>query len=67
MGPNDPHLTAYALGELSGLEKEKVEVWLKTHPEGKKWIEDIKKAAGILQAELKTPSPYNLGAQRVEK
>src|SRR5262249_30673844 len=63
--PDDPRLTAYALGELDPTEREAVERLLATSPEAQAALREIRDVAGLLTAELKQePVPSLTEAQR---
>ena len=50
--PDDPKLTAYALGELEGEERAAVEAALRDDPAARAAVEEIRATAGRLQAAL---------------
>lgn len=50
--PDDPRLTAYALDELAGAEREAIETELETSDECRREVEEIARAAALLSAEL---------------
>ncbi len=50
--PNDPRLTAYALGELDSSQRESVETLLKESDEARQAVEEIRLTAGWLSREL---------------
>ncbi len=50
--PNDPRLTAYALGELDSSERESVENLLKESDEARQAVEEIRLTVGWLAREL---------------
>src|SRR5579862_58771 len=52
MNPDDPQLTAYALGELEPGERAAVEAGLRDNPDCRRVVEEIREAAGRLSAEL---------------
>src|SRR5262245_56330075 len=63
--PDDPRLTAYALGELDPTEREAVERLLEASPEAQATLREIRDVAGLLTAELKQePAPSLTEAQR---
>ena len=68
--PDDPRLTAYALGELEGDERAAVEVWLQAHPEAGAVVDDIRAAAAQLENALSaeatgaTDSPASVGREK---
>ncbi len=51
--PNDPRLTAYALGELDGAERDAVEAQIKASPECSQAVEEVREIATLLADELK--------------
>ncbi|MEQ2010039.1 MAG: zf-HC2 domain-containing protein, partial [Limisphaerales bacterium] len=50
--PDDPKLTAYALGELDATERAAVEAALAHSPECRRAVEEIRALAGELTTEL---------------
>jgi|GEM_PF-5477755 len=52
LSPDDPKLTAYALGELDAAERAAVEAVLAGSPEARAAVEEIRAAAGRLTSEL---------------
>jgi Ca-activated chloride channel family protein len=63
--PDDPKLTAYALGELTGADRAEVEAALQHSPECRQAVEEIRQFAGALTKELKgEPCPTLSEAQR---
>ena len=52
LSPEDPQLTAYALGELEGDERAAVEAALRRDPSLRLVVEDIRAAAGRVEAAL---------------
>ncbi|MEW6305645.1 MAG: von Willebrand factor type A domain-containing protein [Verrucomicrobiota bacterium] len=58
LSPDDPKLTAYALGELNPAERADVERALADSPECRQAVEEIRELAGVLKDELvKEPCP----------
>jgi Ca-activated chloride channel family protein len=56
--PDDPKLTAYALGELNPAERAEIEAALKDSPECRQVVEEIRQLCGTLSKELKAePCP----------
>ncbi len=51
--PNDPKLTAYALGELDDTERAEVEAQLKESEAARQTVNEIRKTAALLTRELK--------------
>jgi Ca-activated chloride channel homolog len=45
-------LTAYALGELEGDERARVEAMLAQNPEAQQWVEEVRQTATMLETEL---------------
>lgn len=45
-------LTAYALNEVSEMERKEIETYLESHPEDKKEVEQIKAVSAILRSEM---------------
>ncbi len=65
LDPNDPRLTAYALGELDEPEKAAVEVELADSAEGRQSVEEIRFTARLLAEQLRQePAPGLAPAQR---
>src|SRR5262245_50889795 len=63
--PDDPRLTAYALGELDPTERETVERLIAASSEAQTALREIRSVAGLLTAELKQePGPSLTEAQR---
>ena len=66
ISPDDPKLTAYALGELNGAERTEVEAILKSDPEARAVVEEIRALAaqleGALAAEPLTDAAQETGA-----
>ncbi len=56
--PDDPRLTAFALGELDDAERSEVEALVRDHPEARKLVEEVRATAQILTERLRhEPSP----------
>jgi Ca-activated chloride channel family protein len=56
--PNDPRLTAYALGELDDAERAEIEALLKDDEAARREIETIRRAATVVTSELQSePCP----------
>ena len=51
--PNDPKLTAYALGELDDTERAEVEAQLKESEAARQTVNEVRKTAALLARELK--------------
>jgi Ca-activated chloride channel family protein len=67
MNPDDPKLTAYALGELTPAERSAVEAELQDNPACRQAVEEIRQAAGELSAKLAAePCPALRPDQRAE-
>lgn len=63
--PDDPRLTAYALGELDPTEVKAVEQLLAASPAAQGALQEIRELAGLLTAELRDePAPALTDAQR---
>ncbi|MHC5012103.1 MAG: YfbK domain-containing protein [Planctomycetota bacterium] len=61
----DPRLTAYALGEMDGREREGFEALLASDPEAQEEVASIRAVAGRLETELAAePAPVLMPAQR---
>src|SRR6059036_714612 len=54
LDPNDPKLTAYALGELDAAERSAVESELAASPAARQELEEIREVAVKLREQLKT-------------
>ena len=52
--PDDPRLTAYALGELDEAGRKTIEAELKNSPECRRAVDEIREAAAQLTTELAT-------------
>ncbi len=63
---DDPRLTAYALGELKGEEREEIEQILRAAAEARAEVEAIRRVAGALTYELAGELPRN-GFERVAR
>jgi Ca-activated chloride channel family protein len=50
--PEDPRLTAYALGEMDAAERAEFEQWLQLQPEAQKAVEEIRATAALLGTAL---------------
>ncbi|MCO6437793.1 MAG: von Willebrand factor type A domain-containing protein [Phycisphaerae bacterium] len=50
--PNDPRLTAYALGELDGAEREAFECLLESDPAARALVDDLRRTADVLERAL---------------
>src|SRR6185295_9320429 len=50
--PDDPRLTAYALGELDATERAEIEAALKHSPECRQVVEEIQQLGGMLEKEF---------------
>ncbi len=61
--PEDPRITAYALGELEGSEQEAFEQLLEASPELQAEVKTIRALGGQLEAELATSCDEQLGLQ----
>jgi Ca-activated chloride channel family protein len=64
LNPDDPRLTAYALGELSGSEKQIVEAALQASPECRQVVEEIQQTAKALSDQLAAEPNLNLRQQQ---
>jgi Ca-activated chloride channel family protein len=63
--PDDPRLTAFALGELEGDERSAVESQLADHPEARAAVEEVRALARLLTEGLRAePAPGLSDAQR---
>src|SRR5262249_28636427 len=63
--PDDPRLTAYALGELDPTEQAEVERLLAEAPAAQAAVQEIRDVAGLLTTELRQePVPELTSAQR---
>jgi Ca-activated chloride channel family protein len=51
--PNDPRLTAYALGEIDPSECPEIEAMLESSPEGRQALEEIRQTIGWLSEQLR--------------
>ena len=64
LDPNDPKLTAYALGELDESERPAIEEALRDDEACRKAVEEIQQVAGLLTEELKGEARPGLLAQQ---
>src|SRR5262245_48660278 len=65
LNPDDPRLTAYALGELPESERAAIEAELQHSPECRKAVEEIQQTAKLLSQDLATePCPELLPTQK---
>ena len=62
--PDDPRLTAYALGELDETERQEVEALLKESPEARRAVEEARQTATLLTEEMKKETCPELTAER---
>lgn len=51
--PDDPRLTAYALGELDDADRPEIEALLATDPEARTFLEDVRETARLLAESLR--------------
>jgi Ca-activated chloride channel family protein len=64
--PNDPRLTAFALGELDDLDQAAVENLLSESDEARRHVESIRATASLLTAHLKTEAAPRLAASQLD-
>ncbi|HEY9509013.1 MAG TPA: hypothetical protein VIV82_04055, partial [Verrucomicrobiae bacterium] len=65
LNPDDPRLTAYALGELPEAERAQFEAELKASAEGQKLVEEIRATAALLEKDFAEQKSLELNrAQR---
>lgn len=64
---NNPKLTAYALGELTGKEAEDMKQQIAKNSEAKKFVEDIQSLAGALESELQGENVVRLEPKQREE
>src|SRR5262245_16302079 len=64
--PDDPILTAYALGELDEAEREAVEARLEQSPEARRAAQEILQTANLLTQELANEPPVRLTPEQRE-
>jgi Ca-activated chloride channel homolog len=63
--PDDPRLTAFALGELDGADRAEIEQLIEESPEAAAAVKDIQETIGVLNGELAVePAPELTEAQR---
>lgn len=55
-------LTAYALGELGGAERDAVEARLNASPDDRRFVDDVRQAARVVSDELARETPSSLDA-----
>jgi Ca-activated chloride channel family protein len=61
---DDAALTAYALGEVSGPDRARIEALLAASPEMRRELEEIRATAAVLTETLASPAREALGAER---
>ncbi len=61
---DDPRITAYALGEMNGVERDEFEAELQRNPALQREVADIQAAGAMLSAELKQEKPLRLASHR---
>ena len=65
--PDDPRLTAFALGELDDLDRLAVEAMLANSPEARRFVAEVRETAAILTETLRgEPSPGLSIVQRID-
>src|ERR1051325_3456379 len=65
LNPDDARLTAYALGELTESERAEIEAELKSNPECREMVDEIRRTAKLLAEDFATEPHLMLsGAQR---
>lgn len=67
MNWNDPKLTAYALGELEGAELKEMEALVNKSEDARKYVEEVRQTAQVLQSELKSEPTLQLKDEQREK
>jgi anti-sigma factor RsiW len=60
LDPNDPKLTAYALGELDDTERVAIEAELAESADARRTVEEILRTAALLEQELQMEPPLAL-------
>ena len=63
--PDDPRLTAYALGELDEAERPEVEALIESDPEAARLVAEVLATARLLTDQLRLEAGPNLGADRL--
>ncbi len=66
LDPNDPKLTAYALGELDDAEQAEVEAALRQSPELRRAVDEIRRTAALLSEHLQAEACPPLTAEQRE-
>src|SRR4051812_15518944 len=51
--PDDPRLTAYALGELDDADRPEIEATLATNPEARAFLDEVRETARLLPESLR--------------
>ena len=64
--PNDPRLTAYALGELETADREAVDAMLGGDAESRKFVDELRETARLLTEQFKTEATPGLTAEHRE-
>lgn len=67
MHVDDPKLTAYALGELTGAERADVEAYLASSAEARQAVASIRETAAMLTSALTAEEGLGLGDRRIEE
>ena len=67
INPDDPLLTAYALGELDAAESRRLEAQLAAEPAAQETVEEIRAVAASLALDLSRQAHPGLGDQRRSK
>jgi Ca-activated chloride channel family protein len=62
--PDDPRLTAYALGELEARERAEVEAWLEEEPDARRSVDELRCLARLLGTLLRAEASPGLGAEQ---
>ncbi len=60
--PEDPRLTAYALGEMEPAERVEFEQWLRSQPEAQRAVEEIRAASALFGEALAEEAPVATAA-----
>jgi len=64
---DDPRLTAFALGELEGPDRAEIEKFIAENREAEEWIQEIQKAAGIIEDRFGKEKVFSMGEARLKK
>lgn len=64
---DDPKLTAFALGEIHGVEAEEIRLFVEANEDAKKYVEEVQATAQFLQAEFAQEQVAGLSRSKLAK